>query len=288
MTELSGSLSLGALNLRQNYRLAAKWLVDPLFWLILLFAVVLFFAPLLATHSPVEPNLKEKLQPPSAQHFFGTDSYGMDVYSRVLYATRIDFSAALIAVFLGVAVGVPLGSISGYVGGVLDDILSRLVEIMQAFPRLLFAMAVLALLGSTVTNLVLVIALFVAPAYLKLVRSIAVSFKNADFIQAARCAGASTLTIVFRHILRNAVSPFFGQFAISCAHAIQTIAGLSFLGLGVQVPQPEWGSMIQMGSPYIIFGMWWPSLFPGVAIFLAVLMMRLISGRIRTRYMREV
>lgn len=284
MIELAKPAFISDFQLRDIFRWVSHRLLDPLAWFVLLFGVVALFAPLLATHSPVAPNIANKLQPPSAEHYFGTDALGMDIYSRTLYATRTDFSAAIIAVFLGVALGVPLGIISGYIGGILDSLLNRLVEIIQSFPQLLFAMAVLAVVGNNMTNLVLVIAFFMVPGYLKIVRSIVLSLKNTDFIQAARCAGASSFTIVFRHILPNAMVPLFGQFSIGCAYAIQNIAGLSFLGFGVKVPQPEWGSMIHQGASHMIFGYWWPSFFPGLAVFLAVLMMRQISERVRHSY----
>lgn len=261
---------------------------DPLPWLILLFTVVVLLAPLLATHDPVKPDVSSKLQPPSREHYFGTDTHGMDVYSRVLYATRADFLAAFAAVLLGVAVGFPLGALSGYVGGLVDDVLNRLVEVIQAMPQFLFAMAVLTLIGSGVQNLILVLAFFVVPGYLKLVRSIVLGLRENDFVLAARCAGASTAEIVLRHLLPNTVAPFFGLFSISCAYAIQNVVGLSFLGLGVRVPQPEWGAMINQGAPYAVFGQWWPSVFPGLAIFLGVLMLRQLGERARQRYTEEV
>ena len=264
--------------------LFTKSLKDPLCYLILMFGIVAIFAPVLATHSPVEPNIRDKLEAPSLEHFFGTDTYGMDIYSRTLYATRTDFSTAMLAVLLGASLGVPLGIVSGYVGGSIDDVLNYLSEVIQSFPQILFAMGVLAVVGNNMVNLILVLAFFVIPGYQKIVRSIVLGLKNSEFVQAARCSGATPIAVIFRHLLPNAVIPLFGQFSIGCAYAIQTTAGLSFLGFGVKIPHPEWGSMITVGAPHIIFGHWWPAFFPGVAVFLAVLMLRQISERVRNTY----
>ena len=264
--------------------LFTKSLKDPLCYLILMFGIVAIFAPVLATHSPVEPNIRDKLEAPSLEHFFGTDTYGMDIYSRTLYATRTDFSTAMLAVLLGASLGVPLGIVSGYVGGSIDDVLNYLSEVIQSFPQILFAMGVLAVVGNNMVNLILVLAFFVIPGYQKIVRSIVLGLKNSEFVQAARCSGATPIAVIFRHLLPNAVIPLFGQFSIGCAYAIQTTAGLRFLGFGVKIPHPEWGSMITVGAPHIIFGHWWPAFFPGVAVFLAVLMLRQISERVRNTY----
>mgnify|MGYP001205583726 CR=1 FL=1 len=275
---------LQSVNMAQFLSVFTRGLKDPLCYLVFLFGVVAIFAPVLSTHSPVEPNMSEKLEAPSLRHFFGTDTYGMDIFSRTLYATRTDFSAAMLAVLLGASIGVPLGIVSGYVGGPIDDALNYMSEVIQSFPQILFAMGVLAVVGNNIVNLILVLAFFVIPGYQKIVRSIVLGLKNSEFVQAARCAGASPVTVIFRHLLPNAVIPLFGQFSIGCAYAIQTTAGLSFLGFGVKIPHPEWGSMITLGAPHIIFGHWWPAFFPGVAVFLAVLMLRQISERVRSNY----
>jgi peptide/nickel transport system permease protein len=172
------------------------------------------------------------------------------------------------------------------VGGIVDEVLGRFVEIVQAFPLFLFALAIFAILGSNTVNLVLVIAFINTPVYLKLVRSLVLPLKNSDFVLAARCAGNSQSSIIFRHVLPNTLGPVFSQFSINCAYAIQIIAGVSFLGYGVEVPHPEWGSMINVGANYIVFGKWWPSVFPGAAVFLAVLALTRIGEYISERYSR--
>ncbi|MFN8456662.1 MAG: ABC transporter permease [Anaerolineae bacterium] len=268
----------------RDWRRLGRGLLSPVYVLLILFVVIALFAPWLATHDPIKPSPADKLKPPSAEYWLGTDSFGMDVYSRILYATRTDFSVALAAVALAVLVGVPLGAVAGYVGGWLDDVLTRLVEIIQSFPLFLFAIVIFAAVGSNTFNLIAIIAFINIPIYLKLVRSVVLPLKSADFIQAARCAGNSTPGLIWYHILPNALGPVFAQFSLSCAYAIQIIAGLSFIGLGVKVPHPEWGSMIQLGASHIVFGKWWPSVFPGLAVFLAVFTLNRLGHRIRDFY----
>lgn len=226
-------------------------------------------APIVAPFDPVTPFPANKLQPPSPAHWFGTDPLGMDVFSRVIYATRIDLTVAVGSVLLGILVGAPLGAFSGYVRGWVDETLMRFTEIMQAFPQVLFAMAIFAAVGSSLRNLVLILAFFNVPVYLRMVRSSALPLRESEFVLAARCAGHSTFSLVMRHILPNTLVPVFSQFSLSIAYAIQMIAGLSFIGLGVHIPQAEWGSMISLGAGYVIFGKWWPAFFPGLAAFLA-------------------
>ena len=264
-----------------------RWVRDPLAWLIVFFALVIVLAPVLATHDPVQPNVANRLQPPSGEYLFGTDRNGMDVFSRVIYATRVNFAASVSSVALAVVIGLPIGLLAGYIGGLLDDLANRFVEIMTALPQFLFALAALAVVGPSVRNMVIVIGLLNVSGYLKLARTIIVGSRNSDYVLAARCAGLSDLKIMRRHLLPNIIGPFFGLFAVTSAYAIQIIAGLSFLGLGVTVPQPEWGSMINIGAPYMVRGQWWMATFPGLAIFFAVLMLRMITERFRRHFSLE-
>jgi peptide/nickel transport system permease protein len=244
-------------------------LVSPPAIVLALFVASALLAPFLTPYNPVTPFPGERLEPPSARHWFGTDPFGMDVFTRVLYATRIDLSVAVASVILGILVGAPLGALAGYVRGWWDEVLMRLTEIMQAFPQILFAMAVFAAVGSSIRNLVLVLAFFNVPVYLRMVRSSALPLRESEFVLAARCAGHSTPTLVVKHILPNTLVPVFSQFSLSIAYAIQMIAGLSFIGLGVHIPEAEWGAMINLGAGYVIFGKWWPAFFPGMAAFVA-------------------
>jgi peptide/nickel transport system permease protein len=228
------------------------------------------------------------LQPPSAEHWFGTDRDGMDIFSRTVYAIRTDFTLAISSVLIGIALGVPLGAISGYYGGLLDNVITRITEVFQGFPQILFGMAVIAAAGNTLTNVVLIVAFYNIPVYSKMVRSVVVPLRDVEFVQAARVAGNPSLTIVFRHIIPNALVPVFAQLPLSCAYAVQMIAGLSFIGLGVEIPKPEWGSMIQVGANYIVFGKWWLSVFPGLALFCSVWVLNNISDLLKSLWSRRV
>jgi peptide/nickel transport system permease protein len=245
-------------------------------------------APQLAPYDPVTPSPGQKLLAPSAAHWFGTDPYGMDVFSRVLYAARVDLTVAIASVALGILVGLPLGAFSGYVRGWFDEVMMRVTEVMQAFPQILFAMAVIAAVGNNLVNIALILAFLNVPVYLKMVRSVTLPLRDSDFVLAARCAGHSTPSLVIRHVIPNTLVPVFSQFSLSCAYAVQMVAGLSFIGLGVRVPEPEWGSMISLGANFIIFGMWWPAVFPGLAVFLTAYSLNALGHRLRRAVLHEL
>jgi peptide/nickel transport system permease protein len=255
--------------------------------ILLALILVAILAPLLAPHDPLQPFPAQKLQPPSADHPFGTDPRGLDVFSRVLYATRIDLSVAIGSVLLGVAAGLPLGALAGYLGGWIDNTLMRLTEMVQAFPPILFAMIVFGAAGNNVTTMILLIAFLNVPVYVKMVRSVTLPLRDAEFVQAARMAGHSSVSLTLKHLMPNTLVPVFSQFAISCGFAIQIVAALSFIGLGVQVPDAEWGSMINVGANQIVFGKWWPSVFPGLAAFLAAFALTNLGHRMRRSVLRE-
>lgn len=255
----------GAMRVRLNFGLLA---------LIILLGLL---APLLPLHDPVKPNPLHRFRPPSVEHPFGTDGNGMDVLSRTIHAIRTDFALALSSVALGIIVGAPLGALSGYFGGRLDSVITRVTEVFQGFPQILFGMAVLAAAGNNMVNLVLILAFYNVPVYSKMVRSVTLPLREADFVQAARVAGNSPLSVVFRHVLPNTLVPVFSQLPLSCAYAAQMIAGLSFIGLGVAIPTPEWGSMIQLGANQMVFGKWWASIFPGLALFISVWLLNNVS-----------
>jgi peptide/nickel transport system permease protein len=263
------------------------WKVYVNFGLLLVVIALGLLAPVLPLDNPEKPNPMNTLQPPSSDHWFGTDRDGMDIFSRTIYAIRTDFALALSSVVIGVVIGVPLGAISGFYGGWLDNVLTRITEVLQGFPQILFGMAVLAAAGNTLTNVVLIIAFYNIPVYSKMVRSVVVPLREVDFVQAARVAGNRPNAIVFRHIIPNALVPVFSQLPLSAAYAVQMIAGLSFIGLGVEIPTPEWGSMIQLGANYVVFGKWWPSIFPGVALFVSVWVLNNISDLLKALVVRR-
>lgn len=248
------------------------------------FVLIALLAPYLPLQDPEMANPAIRHQPPSLEHFFGTDAYGMDVFSRVLNAARLDFLMAVLVVLLAVSIGAPLGAAAGYFGGILETIIERLAEVVQSFPIMLFAMMIQIALGSSVANLVWIIAVYIAPFYAKLVRSIVKPLRDVDYIQAARVTGQTPLQILFRHLIPNALPAIFSQFALSAAVSIRVLAGLSFLGIGVAIPTPEWGSMIQIGAGWMIFGKWWSSVFPGLALFLTIWGLTQISEEVESMY----
>jgi peptide/nickel transport system permease protein len=265
----------------------ARWLLNLPVGILAALTILAIFAPLIAPYSPVTPDVAHKLLPPSGAHWLGTDPLGMDVFSRVIYATRVDLSVAAGSVLLGIAIGAPLGALAGYQGGWLDPALGRFTEMIQAFPVILIAMLVLAAAGNNLVTLTVLLGVLNAPVYLKMVRSVAMPLREAEFIQAARCSGHKGVSLLWKHILPNTLVPIFSQFSISCAFAIQLIAGLSFIGLGVRVPEPEWGSMINEGANYIVFGQWWPSVFPGLAVFIAAFALTNLGNRLRRAALDE-
>jgi peptide/nickel transport system permease protein len=260
------------------------WRFIPGLIILVPFVIVALVTPLLPLADPVEPHPAQRNRPPSPENVFGTDTYGMDVFSRVLHASRLDFLLTLLCVVLAVAIGAPLGAAAGYFGGWLENVTERLVEIVQSFPIMLFAMMIQIAVGRSVTNLIIVIGVYIAPFYAKLVRSIVKPLRDVEFIQAARVTGQSSVQILLRHLLPNSIPPIISQFTLSAAVAIRTLSGLSFLGLGVQTPTPEWGSMIQVGAGWMVFGKWWPSVFPGLALFLVVWGLTRISEEIESMY----
>ncbi len=248
------------------------------------FLIIAVLAPFMNLQDPVLANPAIRHQPPSAEHIFGTDAYGMDVFSRVINAARLDFLMTVLCVLFALALGAPLGAAGGYFGGVLETVVERLAEIVQSFPIFLFAMMIQIALGNSVFNLIWVIGVYIAPFYAKLVRSIVKPLKDVDYIQAARVTGQTPMQILFRHLLPNAMPAIVSQFTLSAAVSIRLLSGLSFLGLGVPIPTPEWGSMIQIGAGWMVFGKWWPSVFPGLALFLTVWGLTQISEEIESMY----
>jgi len=205
----------------------------------------------------------------------------------VIHATRLDFGVALAAVLIGIAVGAPLGALAAYRGGLFENVVERTAESIQAFPMILFAMIASLLVGKGIWPLLFVLAFYNAPFYAKIVRSIVKPLCEEDFVAAAKCCGQKPISIVVRHLLPNAFAGILAQFPLSCASAVRAIATLSFVGLGVALPTPEWGAMIFAGANYIVFGEWWSSAFPGLALLLAVLALNNLGERLRKTLRRE-
>jgi peptide/nickel transport system permease protein len=249
--------------------------------------VVLALIVVLAAAAPIigsDPDAVDaaaRLESPSRAHLFGTDEFGLDVFSRVIHAARIDLAVAGLASALALLVGMPLGALAALKRGWLDQLLLRVGEGFQAFPALLLALGVAAALGPSLRNLVFIIAIVNAPVYFRLTRNAVLPLREADYVIMARAAGRTTRQILVGHILPNVREVAIAQFSVNCAWAIQILAGLSFIGLGVRLPTAEWGSMVRLGTDYIVTGQWWVSVFPGLAIVITVLALNEIADTLR-------
>ena len=254
----------------------SQFLKTPSYFCLTLIIFLAIFGPFFVG-DPLEISKGPRLSAPSLDFLFGTDQYGMDILSRVVNGARIDLFTGFTASFIAASIGMPLGAFAAYKKGVWDQILLRTSESFQAFPVLILAMGTIAAIGSSMGNIIFVIALVNVPVYIKLTRSSVVPILEKDFIHAARCAGKSDFKILFKHILPNVSPVVISQFSVNCAWAIQILAALSFVGLGVKLPTPEWGAMVRGGSDYILYGQWWVSIFPGIAILLTVLTLNYVS-----------
>lgn len=243
-------------------------------------------APWIAPYSPVQADAANFLQPPSLHHFLGTDAVGMDIFSRVLYAPRIDLTIAVLGTMASAIIGTGIGAWVGYysaVGGRRSQIsflTMRAADVIQAFPVFVFAIALVASLGQSIQTVVLAIAFVNAPIYLRLMRTQVISVRAARYVEAARVAGLSDWQTIRRHVIPNSMGPVFAQLSINIGWSILLTAGLSFVGAGVRAPTPEWGSMIASGFQNVMTGQWWPSVFPGVALMVTVLGFALVGGSI--------
>ncbi|MEM1520870.1 MAG: ABC transporter permease [Candidatus Korarchaeum sp.] len=247
--------------------------------LVILLVSIALFAPHIAKHDPVKQELSKRLLPPSPEHPFGTDQLGRDIFSRVVWGSRISLTIAVVVVAVSFSLGTLIGVISGYFGGKVDEVLMRVTDIFMAFPRLILAMAVAAALGPGIFNTMLAIAFVSWVYYARLARASTLQVREETFIEAARAIGASDLRIILRHVLPMIVPPVIVQATLDMGGTILTAAGLGFLGLGVQPPTPEWGVMVSEGRRFIT-EQWWVSTFPGFAILLATLGFNLLGDGI--------
>ncbi len=247
------------------------------FGIIVCLGILGLLAPLIAPYDPYALNPRNRMQSPSWNHLFGTGIFGEDIFSRVLYGIRIDFGIGLGAVAFGLAIGSAFGVVAGYYGGKIDEICMRLMDIIAAFPGFILAMAIAGVLGPSIPNLIIAIAFVNVPVYARLSRSRFLVLRNSLYAMAARGVGASDMRILVWHLLPNSLAPIFVQSTLQCGWAILDAAGLSFIGLGVHLPTPEWGVMIGLGAPRIISGQWWISFFPGLAIAVTVMGFNLIG-----------
>jgi len=238
------------------------------------------FAPLIATHDPIALVPRDALQGPSSAHLFGTDDLGRDVFSRVIWGSRLAVRLGVLSVLIAASGGIVLGLLAGYYGRWVDNLISRLLEVVLAFPGILFAIAIVAILGPSLDNLIVALGLFGWPGYARLVRGSVLSAKQREYVEAARAMGATGTRIMTRHLLPNVVAPVIILSATRFGGALLAGSGLSFIGLGVPIPQPEWGAIMATGREYLDAA-WWVFAFPGGIIFFAVLGVNLLGDGLR-------
>jgi peptide/nickel transport system permease protein len=243
-------------------------------------ALVAFLAPYLSTHDPGEPNLWAILLPPSFSHLLGTDDLGRDVFSRMVFGSRISLLVGLIAVGISSLIGIVLGSISGFYGKHIDSVIMRFVDIMLCIPTFFLILAVIALIGPSIFNIMVVIGVTSWMGVTRLVRAEFLSLREREFVLAARAAGAKNYRLIIRHILPHALNPIMVAFTLGLGGAIFIESALSFLGIGVQPPTPSWGNILTEGKDNIDIA-WWLSVFPGLAILITVLGFYLLAEGIR-------
>jgi peptide/nickel transport system permease protein len=242
--------------------------------------VLALTAPWIAPHGVNDIDVASALRPPSGAHWFGTDELGRDIFSRVLVATRASLEIACASVAFAFVVGVTVGIVSGYRGGLLDTVLMRIVDVMFAFPVLLLALAIVAIVAPGITTTMLAIGIVYTPIFARVARASALSVRVEPYVQVSRTLGTGHLYILGRHILPNIAGPVIVQTSLSMAFAILSEAALSFLGLGIQPPEPSWGRML-FDAQGFVHRAWWMSVFPGAAIFVTVLAFNLIGDGLR-------
>ncbi len=244
--------------------------------IVIVVCIMAIFAPLIAPYDPIK-STGEILQPPSLKHLMGTDNLGRDVFSRIVFGSRVVLAVVISATIISAIIGVPLGLTSGYFGGKLDRALSMLMDSMYAFPGLILAIAIAAVLGPSVINAVVAISVVYIPTYFRMIRGQTLSLKAQLFVEAAKAIGASDWRIMRKYILPNLVPTLVVVFSLSVADAILTEAGLSFLGFIVSAPTPDWGFELASGRPYLPAGYWWMITFPGLMVMLLSLGFALIG-----------
>jgi peptide/nickel transport system permease protein len=249
--------------------------------LLLAFVLLAVLGPALAPYDPLTSNAARKLEAPSRAHWFGTDQVGRDVLSRVIVATRLDFVISLSAVALSFVLGSVAGTCAGFFGGWTERLVSRVVDTIMAFPLFVLAMAIVAALGNTIANVVYATAIINFPFYARMARAETNVRREAGYVEAARLAGNGPARVLAFHIFPNCLPPMMVQLSLNMGWAILNAAGLSFIGLGVRPPIPEWGIMVADGAAFMVSGEWWVALFPGLALMLAVFCFNLVGDALR-------
>lgn len=270
----AGRAYLGMLEFMKN-RLAMLGLA-------IIFALILVavFAPQIAPFDPVATDLVNRLKPLSSKHFFGTDEVGRDIFSRIVWGSRLTLYVIGLVAVIAAPVGIFIGTVSGYFGGFIDTVLMRITDIFLAFPKLILALAFVAALGPGIENAIIAISITSWPPYARIARAETITIRNSDFIRAIRLQGAGPIRIIFGHIMPLCVSSLIVRVTLDMAGIILTAAGLGFLGLGAQPPSPEWGAMTSSGRAYIL-DHWWLITMPGTAIFVVSLAFNLLGDGLR-------
>lgn len=270
----AGRAYLGMLEFMKN-RLAMLGLA-------IIFALILVavFAPRIAPFDPVATDLVNRLKPLSSKHFFGTDEVGRDIFSRIVWGSRLTLYVIGLVAVIAAPVGIFIGTVSGYFGGFIDTVLMRITDIFLAFPKLILALAFVAALGPGIENAIIAISITSWPPYARIARAETITIRNSDFIRAIRLQGAGPIRIIFGHIMPLCVSSLIVRVTLDMAGIILTAAGLGFLGLGAQPPSPEWGAMTSSGRAYIL-DHWWLITMPGTAIFVVSLAFNLLGDGLR-------
>ena len=247
----------------------------------MIFLVIMaIFAPWITSYDPLDVKVENRLQSPSSEHLFGTDQLGRDIFSRVIYGTRISLRIGFISVLISFIIGASLGITAGYFGKRIDNTIMAINDVMLAFPGLLLAIAIVGILGPGINNVMIAVGIGGIPEYMRVARNQTLSIRNLNYVQAATAIGASRTRILFRHILPNILAPLIILAAMGFAGAILASAALSFIGLGAQPPSPEWGAMLSIGRSNIREA-WWLATFPGIAITITVLAINILGDGLR-------
>ncbi len=247
---------------------------------IIIIILIAIFAPLITSYTPTEMNLLDRNSPPSSRFYFGTDRFGRDQFSRIIYGARVSLQVGLISVGIGVIVGLFLGLIAGYYRGIFDTLIMRFMDLLLSFPSILLALVVITVLGPDLKNTMIAIGITYIPVFTRIVRGSVLSIKENEFVQAGQALGASDLRLISRHITPNIMAPVIVQASLALAGAILTEAALSFLGLGIQPPAPSWGAMLSESRRYMELAPW-TIIFPALAIMITVISFNLLGDGLR-------
>lgn len=251
-------------------------------FILIVLALAAIFADVIADYDTmvVAQNISERLQGPSAAHWFGTDEFGRDIFARIIHGSRVSLTVGLISVSVSLIVGGSLGAFAGFYGGRVDNVIMRIMDIFLAVPSILLAITIVAALGTNLVNVMLAIGVSGIPTFARIVRAAVMGVKDQEFVESARAIGAGSVTIIFREILPNCMAPIIVQSTLSVASAILSTASLSFIGLGVQPPDPEWGAMLSSGRNFLRDAVH-ITLFPGLAIIITILALNLLGDGLR-------